>query len=252
MNITAHPVGMKTSLTLQSTEELSNFLRRFSSISSSLLLELEDDCLKAKTHTPERSVVKSSKIELSRMFQPEEDIQNSKIGIFSVDRLMKAFSHFGDSGISFILHQENTADGNVGTEIQLKNESLSINFQCASLRLFTHITDEMMERISDSSSAEVSFVLTKEMQSKINSLASIDSDQKLLTIGVKKGAVTVSGKSFKLNLMTIDSDTNVEISVYKNQFAYLDKEDSMVYLSEDRLIFHSIESETKMIIGKAE
>jgi hypothetical protein len=73
-----------------------------------------------------------------------------------------------------------------------------------------------------------------------------------LTIGVKKGAVTVSGKSFKLNLMNIDSDANLEISVYKNQFAYLDKEDSMVYLSEDRLIFHSIESETKMIIGKAE
>ncbi len=252
MNITLNPVGMKTSLTLQSTEELSSFLRRFSSISSSLLLELEEDYLKAKTHTPERSVVKSSKIELSRIFETEEDVQSSKIGIFSVERLLKSFSHFGNNGISFVLNQESTSDGIVGTEIQLKNESLSINFQCASLRLFTHITDEMMDRISDNSSADVSFVLTKEMQSKINSLANIDSDQKLLTIGVKKGAVTVSGKSFKLNLMNIDSDANLEISVYKNQFAYLDKEDSMVYLSEDRLIFHSIESETKMIVGKAE
>ena len=91
------------------------------------------------------------------------------------------------------------------------------------------------------------------MQAKINSLASIDADQKLLTIGVKKGNVIVSGKSFNLNLMSLEgSSEDVTISVYKNQFAYLDKEDTMVYLNEDRLIFHSIESDTQMIVGKAE
>jgi hypothetical protein len=241
-------------LQLSSTEELSNFLKKFAPISSSLLVEVEDGYLKAKTHTPERSVVKSSKIEMTRVFDTEENSDDSvKFGLYSVDRMMKAFSHFGSGAIEFELHQENTSEGNVGTDINLKNESLDINFQCASLRLFTHISDDMMEKIADSSAAQVSFVLTKEMQAKINSLAGIDADQKLLTIGVKKGNVTVSGKSFNLNLMNIDEkDSDVSISVYKNQFAYLDKEDTMVYVSEDRLIFHSIESDTKMIIGKAE
>lgn len=241
-------------LQLSSTEELSNFLKKFAPISSSLLVEVEDGYLKAKTHTPERSVVKSSKIEMTRVFDTEENSDDSvKFGLYSVDRMMKAFSHFGSGAIEFELHQENTSEGNVGTDINLKNESLDINFQCASLRLFTHISDDMMEKIADSSTAQVSFVLTKEMQAKINSLAGIDADQKLLTIGVKKGNVTVSGKSFNLNLMNIDEkDSDVSISVYKNQFAYLDKEDTMVYVSEDRLIFHSIESDTKMIIGKAE
>ena len=243
------------SFQLNSSEELVNFLKRFSPVSSSLLVEIDGDVIKAKTHTPERSVVKSSKNELTKIFQIEEDQQSSSFlfGLNSVERLMKAFSHFGGSPISFNLITEKTSDGIVGTEIHLKNESLSINFQCASLRLFNHITDEMMDRISDHNSSAASFVLTKEMQLKINSLAGIDSDQKLLTIKVKKGEVSVSGKSFNLNLLTIDdTDTDMAISVYKNQFAYLDKEDSMVYLSEDRLIFHSIESETKMIIGKAE
>jgi hypothetical protein len=242
-------------LQLSSTEELSNFLKKFAPISSSLLVEVEDGYLKAKTHTPERSVVKSSKIEMPRVFDMAEDSTDDsvKFGLYSVDRMMKAFSHFGSGAIEFELHQENTSEGNVGTDINLKNESLDINFQCASLRLFTHISDEMMDKIADSSSAQVSFVLTKEMQAKINSLAGIDADQKLLTIGVKKGNVVVSGKSFNLNLMNIDDkDSDVSISVYKNQFAYLDKEDTMVYVSEDRLIFHSIESDTKMIIGKAE
>lgn len=242
------------SLQLSSTDELTNFLKRFAPISSSLMVEVEDGTLKAKTHTPERSVVKSSKIEMARVFDTEEGFDDAvKFGLYSVDRMMKSFSHFGSGAIEFELHQENTSEGNVGTDINLKNESLDINFQCASLRLFTHITDEMMDKIADSSAAEVSFVLTKEMQAKINSLAGIDADQKLLTIGVKKGNVTVSGKSFNLTLMNIDNTTSdVTISVYKNQFAYLDKEDTMVYVTEDRLIFHSIESDTKMIIGKAE
>jgi hypothetical protein len=241
------------SLQLNSTDELTNFLRRFSPVSSSLLVEIEDGVLKAKTHTPERSVVKSSKVDISRVFEQDAETENVVFGLYSVERMMKAFSHFGAGSIQFDLHQEKTAEGNVGTDIHLKNESLDINFQCASLRLFTHITDEMMKKISDASSAQTSFVLTKEMQAKINSLASIDADQKLLTIGVKKGNVIVSGKSFNLNLMSLEgSSEDVTISVYKNQFAYLDKEDTMVYLNEDRLIFHSIESDTQMIVGKAE
>ncbi|MFM2010023.1 MAG: hypothetical protein RLZZ479_414 [Bacteroidota bacterium] len=242
------------SLQLTSTEELTNFLKRFSPVSSNLLLEVEDGYLKAKTHTPERSVVKSSKIPIGRMFSNDDAFdEDVKFGLFSVERMMKAFSHFGNSAINFELHQESTSDGNVGTDINLKNESLDINFQCASLRLFTYITDEMMDKIADSSSSEISFVLTKEIQSKINSLAGIDSDQKLLTLGVKKGNVIVSGKSFNLNIGQIENKSaDISVSVYKNQFAFLDKEDTMVYLSEDRLIFHSIESDTKMIIGKAE
>ena len=241
------------SLQLTSTEEFTGFLKKFSAISSSLLLEIENDFLKAKTHTPERSVVKSSKIEMSRLFQGADSMEPVKIGLYSVERMMKAFSHFGNGAINFDLHQEETADGNVGTDIDLKNETLNINFQCASLRLFTHITDEMMDRIADSSVSDISFVLSKEMQAKINIMSSIDIDQKLLTIKVKGGNVTALGKSFSLSLLSIDNaSTDVSISVYKNQFAYLDREDMMVYVTEDRLIFHSIESDTKMIVGKAE
>jgi hypothetical protein len=129
---------------------------------------------------------------------------------------------------------------------------LKVNFQCATLRLFTRITDEMMDRIADTASSEVNFVLTKELQSRINSLSGIDSDQKLLTLNIKGGQVKASGKSFDLNLLGVDSTAELGISVYKSQFAYLDKEDTMVYMNEDRLIFHSIETETKMIIGKAD
>jgi hypothetical protein len=242
-------------LQLQSSDELTNFLKRFSGISGSLLIEMEDGVLKAKTHTPERSVVKSSKIDLARIFGNECETPETPVlfGVASLDRVMKSFSHFGESAIDFAISTESTPEGVVGTEIVMKNDSLDINHPCASLRLFTHITDEMMDRIADNSTAQTSFVLTKELQARINSLTTIDSDQKLLTLTVKNGIVKASGKSFNLNILNIDDkDANLSISVYKSQFAYLDKEDTMVYMNEDRLIFHSIETDTKMIIGKAD
>lgn len=242
-------------LRLASTNEFTNFLKRFSSISGSLLIEMEGGYLKAKTHTPERSVVKSSKIELSRVFESDTDLSDIDpiiFGVYSLDKLIKSFAHFEGSAVNFVLHLEKTTDGIVGTDIVLQNDSLKINFQCATLRLFTHITDEMMDRIGDTASAEVNFVLTKELQSRVNSLSGIDSDQKLLSFALKGGQVSATGKSFDLNLLAVESTADLNISVYKSQFAYIDREDSMVYMNEDRLIFHSIESETRMIIGKAD
>ena len=243
-------------LQMSDAAEFVNFLKRFSSISGSLLIEMADGYLKAKTHTPERSVVKSSKIEISRVFNidPEAtEMSNIIFGVYSVDKLIKSFSHFEGYALDFIIQMENTSEGIVGTDIILRNESLKINFQCASLRLFTHITDEMMDRIADTGTSEVNFVLTKELQGRINSLTGIDSDQKLLTISVKDGQVKANGKSYDLSLLSVGNATaDVNVSVYKSQFAYIDKEDTMVYMNQDRLIFHSIETDTKMIIGKAD
>ena len=182
----------KITLKVKSSSEFTNFLRRFSSIESTLLLEIENGMLKAKTHTPERSVVKSSKIDMGQIFDMEGVLtvgQNILFGIFSVDKLIESFKHFSESDLEFALSYENTADGMIGTEITLSSPSLTINFQCASLRLFTHITDEMMDRIADTASSEVNFVLTKELHSRVNSLSGIDSDQKLLTLTVKNFTV---------------------------------------------------------------
>lgn len=247
----------KVTLKVKSASEFTNFLKRFSAIESTLLLEIENGYLKAKTHTPERSVVKSSKIDMSQIFDTEGVLttgQNILFGIFSVDKLTEAFKHFSETDVEFTLSYENTADGMVGTEVTLASPSLTINFQCASLRLFTHITDEMMDRISNTEAAPINFVLTKEHQKRISSISTIDSDHKLLTVNVKEGNVNVTGRSYDLSLMSIDDKAadDVSISIYKNQFGFLDREDAVAHLSGDRIVFSSIETETKTIIGKAE
>jgi hypothetical protein len=244
----------KLSLRISSSNELINFLKRFSSIESSLLIEIDNGYMKAKTHTPERSVVKSSKIELSRIFVDLPEMNESVLfGVYNIDKLMNTFKHFPEGGVDFVLDYEKTAEGNVGTSITVSNDSLKINFDCASLRLFTHITDDMMERISTTDSSVVDFVLSKENQNRILSLSTIDSDHKLLTFDVKSGKVSSLGKSFHLNLLDLeDTSGETNISLYKQQFAYLDREDAIAYVSDDRIVFNSIETDTKTIIGKAD
>jgi len=244
----------KLNLRISSANELINFLKRFSQIESSLLIEIDGTYMKAKTHTPERSVVKSSKIELSRIFVDTPEITESILfGVYNIDKLMQTFKHFPEGGVDFVLDYEKTGDGNVGTAITVSNENLKINFDCASLRLFTHITDEMMDRISTTDSSVIDFVLSKENQNRILSLSTIDSDHKLLTFDVKGGKVTSLGKSFNLNLLNLENKSGeTNISLYKQQFAYLDREDSIAYVSDDRIVFNSIETDTKTIIGKAD
>ena len=82
-------------LSMSSTTELTNFLNRFKPISGSMLIEIEGEYLKAKTHTPERSVVKSSKIELSRVFNFEGTVDTPILfGVYSLEKLIRSFAHF--------------------------------------------------------------------------------------------------------------------------------------------------------------
>jgi hypothetical protein len=101
--------GTKTlKMQLTDASEFTNFLKRFSPISGSLLIEIEDNYLKAKTHTPERSVVKSSKIELSRVFNIESVDEPIIFGVYSVDKLINSFSHFNGTELTFTIKLENT------------------------------------------------------------------------------------------------------------------------------------------------
>ena len=113
---------------MSSTTELTNFLNRFKPVSGSLLIEIEGDYIKAKTHTPERSVVKSARIELSRVFNYEGSVKTPVLfGVYSLEKLIKSFSHFDNgSSLTFTLKTETTAEGTVGTEIFLQNDSLTI------------------------------------------------------------------------------------------------------------------------------
>ena len=242
-------------LKLNKASKLINFLKRFSTIDNSLLLELNNGNLMAKSHTPEKSVVKYSAIPLDEIFTEYSDVtEHVKFGIFNVKKFSDSCNFFGENDFEMIITTDNMNGEVVGTSIVLKNASLNIEFQCAQLKLFTYITEQILNKVTDTSGSKVDFVLPKETQSRLASLFKIEDFSKVTFL--KKGnKAQAKGKSFNLVLVEdpdLKASADCELSVFKHHYAFLDNEDAHVYVCDDKAIFLSNESDTKMIIGEAE
>lgn len=242
---------MTQTFDLHSSANFSIFLKRFSTIEKSLLMELTSDGkLIGKTHTPDKAVVKISSINLKEIFE-NQNAEPTKIGIFSVENITSTFKYIGDKGAKVQIISENVSDENTATELKINNKTLRFTFPGASPSLFKYIDAELATKLVDTKDAIQNFRLDKEMLSKLSSLCGIDSDKELLTFKGSNGKITVSGKTFEQEL-EIEGTKDFKISVYKNHFGFIDKEDSEFFILSSKLIIKSLESETFIVIGKVE
>ena len=60
------------------------------------------------------------------------------------------------------------------------------------------------------------------------------------------------GKSFEMSLPGVVSEVDGEISFYKAHFNFIDKEDSEVFVTDSKVIFKSLETDTQIVVGKVE
>lgn len=228
------------------------FLKRFALIESSLLVEIDGDDLKAKTHTPERSVVKSSKELLTDIIgDAPTELPTLKFGIFNINKFMGAFKHFVDQ-FDMTINYDQLDGENVGTSIVLHNKKLKVSFDCASHRIFTHISEELMDRIADVSDYKnIDVNITEAEFGKIASLFAIDADDKFFTISVG-GGISIKSKSFELAISDTQYPNSFSINCYKQHFNLADKEDSDVIISEEKLIFKSNISNTLCVVSRTD
>lgn len=235
---------------LHSNGNFSAYLKRFSSIEKSLLLEIVDGKFIAKTHTPDKAVVKISSTALTEIFDSVEDAKPVKIGLFAVDNFVQTFKHLGDNDVKFEIDSEDVSGEQTATGIKIYNKNLKFNFPGASTSMFKYIAADLAKRIADTSSAVFSFRIDKDTLGKISSLCSIDSDNDTLNIRSKSGSVFISGKSFEQELPGVTADADTSISFYKTHYGFVDKEDTEVFVLEDKVVFKSLESDTAIVIGR--
>ena len=86
-------------LRITSITNLISFLKRLKAVDRSVILEITDDKLFSKVHTPDKSVMKYSSVMMSDVLEGEIDWKavksdRIKIGIVDVTRLVEAFKHF--------------------------------------------------------------------------------------------------------------------------------------------------------------
>lgn len=245
----------------KNVKAFTSWLKRFSSIDNSLLLEIDEknSSFVAKTYNEERSVVKMSKInfdDAGLLAKPGKDAKRIKVGLFNISRLIKIIDQFNDAEFALTINYDEVVSDDTtvqlaGKDIQLKNKTLKMSVDCTSLNIFKYITDDLFTGTIAAMDATGDFKLTKATIEKLNSLCGLDdNDHKFMEFKFLNGSVLAAGKSFELEIEE-KKVPDASINIFKDQFANVDVENYDVQLGEDRLIFNSKDSETTTVISMA-
>lgn len=248
--------------TANNVKAFTAWLKRFSLIDNSLLLEIDQAHSKftAKTYNEERSVVKRSSInfdDAGLTTQPDKDSKRIKVGIFNIPRLIKTIEQYGNEEFTLNIDYQEIINENdtqyAAEKILLKNKNLKMNLDCTSLNIFKYISDELFNgTIASLDPILGNFSLNQSVINKIVTLNNLDSEYKFMLFEFKDKQVYVSGKSYNLLIDDASADSNNVMTIFKDQYDAIDIEDYKVSMGEDRLVFISENSETVTVISKAE
>jgi len=245
------------SLTGKNVKSFSGWLKKFSSIEKSLLIEIDiiNQCFKAKSYNEEKSVVKYSQISFNEAgFLPTKAEQIIiRMGIYDVVRVMKSLDHFSSGEFDFNIQYDEVLDGNneknlAATSILLKNSSLKMKIVPSSLKVFNFISDDLFRNTIAHTDPLTIFDLSTATIDRINSLCDLDREYKFLEFLVKDKKVFVKGQAFELDIAD-NGDEKALISVYKEQFSKIDGEFYSVQFGEDKLVFESKDTETTTVLS---
>jgi len=246
----------------KNVKAFTSWLKRFSLISNSLLLEIDEKTSSfiAKVYNEEHSIVKMSKInfdDAGMLCKPTKESKRIKVGLFNIPRLIKIIDQFNDAEFSLIINydeiisEDTTASNFAGKDIQLKNKSLKMSVDCTSLNIFKYMTDDLFKKTIAVINVIGKFELLKSTIEKLNSLCILDNEFKFIEFKFIDEEIMVVGKSFQLVLEKRKELINAMINIFKDQFLTVDIENYDVELGEDRLVFKSKDSDTICVISMA-
>lgn len=241
---------------IKSPNNFISFLKRFNPIEKSLLLELTPEHMLAKSHTPDRSTIKYSKIDIGNVLDGEVPAKNLKVALLDINKVVNVFRHFNEGDEIFLdITFDDVNDEIFAFGLKFYTKSLKINLTCADPIQFTHISSDALKRIVKSVADEkiLEFPFPKEAFSKINSLCGIDSADDLLKIKVTaEGEVFFKSKSFEYHILDVPAGKEADMAFYNNQFAFIDQEVSSFHVSQNKLLVKSTDSDTMIILGRIE
>ena len=248
---------------ITSTTNLIAFLRKLKVVDKSVLLELTEDKLFSKVHTPDKSVMKYASVDVTTIFDaieewPSKNSDRIKIGIMDVGRLIDCFRHFRPEEDIFLeLNVQDVDNEATVTELKVISASLSIRIKCADLSLLSYVGDEILKVVHSKEGQEATFKIYNSDFTAIDSLCGLESNsQELLSFEIYKDHVISAGDSFryKLNIgkSDIETDGDLKSSIYKSQMNFVDSESYTIYVHDNRMVFFSDQSETSTAIGLIE
>lgn len=249
---------VKLNFRITNSGNLIDFLKKIKLVDKSVILELENNTLFAKVRTPDKSVIKFVGIDISDVLEGDSPDHRIKIGIMEINKIIDVFKYFGPEEETFIeIKAQLVDDEYLATGLRFYSGTINISFKCADVSLLSYIEDNIQQSIHGTSDAIIGFPISKEAFNKIVSLTGIENNsEELLNFDVHAEGITIRGNSFQYHLVkgkSVDGYKKDEtFTIYKNQFSYIDQENSLFCAQENRIVVVSNDSESKIAIGLVE
>ena len=234
------------------------FLKKLKMVDRSVILELEGRDLFAKIRTPDKSVLKYVGSKIDDFFEGDSSNSRIKIGIMEIGKFIDVFKYFGPEEETFIEISAQSLDGSlVATAFRVYSASINIKFKCADISLLSYIEDKTQKLVFATDGALISFDITKEAFGKLSSLTTIENNsEELLNFEVHSKGLSVKGNSFQYNVLKDGAlpgyENDASYAIYKNQFNFVDQENSIFYVQENRIVVSSQESDSLIAVGLVE
>ena len=168
--------------------------------------------------------------------------------------ITNALSHFNGSDITGIIKYEQIDDELMASDFTLRNDDLEINLACADPSLsFMEMSEDETLRAFGTDNNMFSFELLNSHIDKMKSLFNLDKEDETFTLEITEKGVNVKGSSYNANIThTYEGGSgNNTVVIYKKYINLLDKESYKVTVCENKVVFHSLDTETSLTVAVA-
>lgn len=229
-----------------------DFINRLKTIDTFLYFKLRKGQIHSAVYLPQRDAVKLHTVEITDLFSIDSLLPEGKelkIAFFDAAKVLDALKMFQTDQIrgefEFIENDEDF----VATTMRLFNDELEISLACSDPSLgFKDLTDTQLESIFDRSKSSFDFTLDTTTLSKIRSLFALDKEE-TFSISASNEEVRVKGKTYNYQANQGYNGTKATATLYKKYLNLLDREEYNVYVSSNKVVMKSNDSNTLLTIA---
>lgn len=228
---------MKITLKCKRPTDFINFILKFRSFDSNVLIEfIDSERIQIKASTPSHSTAKYGTLEFNEIFDIVSGTMPNELrwAVFNIDKIKTIFNSLvTDSGeLKFDIDYNEKEEPHYFSKITVSSTNIKFNIKCGENDLLEYIPDFKLENLFKEENLNFKLKLKKEDIAQILQLSGLDIDDniKFSTMGKK---LSFKGKSY-VYAFTGDVETTQEkeISLTKSNLKYLDNDDYLLFSKE--------------------
>ena len=229
-----------------------DFINRLKTIDTFLYFKLRKGNVVSAVYLPQRDAVKLHSVEIKDLFSIAGDLPTDKelkVAFFDASKVLDALKMFQSDQIQGEIEFVENEEDFVASSMRIFNDELTITLACSDPSLgFKDLTDAQIEAIFDREGSEFDFVLDTITLNKIRSLFSLDKEE-TFTISATNEEVRVMGKTYNYQANQSFNGSASEATLYKKYLNLLDREEYNVYVSGNKVVMRSNDSNTLLTIA---